>query len=125
MDLDAGAVAAKRLLALPEPPTAVFAAMDNLAFGMLRACYQVGYSVPERLALIGFDNVPFGEIALVPLTSVDGSGFVIGRRAMQLLIDRIENDRKPSAHSEQVRMIIEPTRCIRRSCGCGLPKAPI
>ena len=52
-----------------------------------RACDQLGHAVPDRLAIVGFDNVPFGEIALVPLTSVDGSGRVIGQRAMRLLID--------------------------------------
>ena len=118
LDIDAGTAAAPELLALQEPPTAVFAATDNLAFGILKACNQRGYAVPERLALVGFDNVPFGEIALVPLTSVDGSGLNIGQRAIRLLIDRIEHEPEPSAPHRPVRMIIQPTLCVRRSCGC-------
>jgi LacI family transcriptional regulator len=118
LDLEAGTGAARRLLALPEPPTAIFAATDNLAFGVLRACDQMGYAVPDRLALVGFDNVPFGEVALAPLTSVDGSGHAIGQRALRLLIDRIEGGKRASPPTDRVRMIIEPTLCIRRSCGC-------
>jgi LacI family transcriptional regulator len=118
LDLDAGTGAARQLLALPDPPTAIFAATDNLAFGVLRACDQLGCAVPDQLALIGFDNVPFGEIALVPLTSVDGAGHTIGQRAMRLLIERIEKEKQPGARADRVRVIIEPTLCVRRSCGC-------
>jgi LacI family transcriptional regulator len=118
LDIDAGTAAAHRLLALPEPPTAIFAATDYLAFGILKACHQVGCAVPERLALVGFDNVPFGEIALSPLTSVDGSGLNMGQRAMRLLIDRIENEADPVAPYSPVRMIVQPTLCVRQSCGC-------
>jgi DNA-binding LacI/PurR family transcriptional regulator len=115
MDIDAGAAAANKLLGLSEPPTAIFAATDNLAFGILKACDQVRCPVPDRLALVGFDNVPFGEIALVPLTSVDGAGLLIGQRSMALLIDRIESGVKRTTNRIY---ILEPRLRIRRSCGC-------
>ena len=119
LDVDAGSAAVRVLMEMPEPPTAIFAATDNLAFGVLRACHQDGWPVPDRLALIGFDNVPFGEIALVPLTSIDGSGLVIGRRAMRLLVERIETSgSKPAISTDRVRTIIQPHLCVRRSCGC-------
>jgi DNA-binding LacI/PurR family transcriptional regulator len=118
LDIDAGTAAARKLLTLREPPTAIFAATDNLAFGVLKASNQLGVPIPKRLALVGFDNVPFGEIALVPLTSVDGSGLDIGQRAMRLMLDRIENQSDRSAPYSQVRMIIQPTLCLRQSCGC-------
>jgi DNA-binding LacI/PurR family transcriptional regulator len=125
LSVDAGSTAAHQLMALPEPPTAVFAATDNLAFGVLRACHRAGWAVPRQLAIIGFDNVPFGEIALVPLTSVDGHGFGIGQHAARLLIDRIvtANAKAPDS-AERVRMIIEPRLCIRSSCGCGHTREP-
>jgi DNA-binding LacI/PurR family transcriptional regulator len=59
--------------------------------------------------------VPFGEIALVPLTSVDGAGLLIGQRSMALLIDRIESGVKRTANTIY---ILEPRLHIRRSCGC-------
>ena len=118
LDMDAGAEATRQLLSLSYPPTAIFAATDNLAFGVLKACNELGWEVPGRLALVGFDNVGFGEIALVPLTSVDGSGFNIGQRAMRLMIDRIDDGSDDAAKHSSVRMVIQPTLCIRRSCGC-------
>jgi len=117
LGIDAGAGAALILLDLPEPPTAIFAATDNLAFGVLKTCNQRNCHVPEQLALIGFDNVSFGEIALSPLTSIDGSGHELGRRAMRMLVDRIE--RQPdSVKQRPARMIVQPRLCIRKSCGC-------
>jgi DNA-binding LacI/PurR family transcriptional regulator len=118
MDIEAGFSATERLMGLGNPPTAIFAATDNLAFGVLKACSHLGYSVPDRIAVVGFDNVPFGEISLVPLTSVDGSGFNIGQRALRLLADRIENDSGPAPYSP-IRMVIQPNLCIRQSCGCN------
>jgi LacI family transcriptional regulator len=84
----------------------------------LRACSQLGLHVPEQLALVGFDNVEFGEIALTPLTSVDGSGLIIGQRAMRMLVDRIQNANEPLVKYIPVRIVIQPSLRIRRSCGC-------
>jgi DNA-binding LacI/PurR family transcriptional regulator len=125
MDIDAGFSATERIMDLENPPTAVFAATDNLAFGVLKACNRLGHAVPDRLAVVGFDNVGFGEISLVPLTSVDGSGFNIGQRALRLLIDRIENESAPPAKYCPVRMVIQPALCIRQSCGCNPDKRSV
>jgi LacI family transcriptional regulator len=118
LDMETGYQAGKHLLSLSNPPTAIFAATDNLAFGILKACDQLGVSVPHQLALVGFDNVPFGEVALSPLTSVDGSGLVMGQHSMRLMIDRIESGVVAPSARDQVRTIIQPILCIRRSCGC-------
>ena len=118
LGIDAGAGATRALLAHPNPPTAIFAATDNLAFGVLKACHQMGRNVPDDMALIGFDNVSFGEIALSPLTTVDGSGLDLGRRAMRMLIDRIENTTSNSTRPSSARMVVQPRLCIRSSCGC-------
>lgn len=121
--IEDGAGAARRLMDSSEPPTAIFAATDNLAFGVLRACLDLGLSVPEQLALIGFDNVAFGEISLCPLTSVDGRGLEIGLRAARLLIDRLtDGEAASSSRGQRVRMIIDPQLCVRRSCGCHAGK---
>jgi DNA-binding LacI/PurR family transcriptional regulator len=119
LGVDAGAQAAEDLLKLPEPPTAIFAATDNLAFGVLKTCNRMDVRVPDQLALIGFDNVSFGEIALSPLTSIDGAGHELGQRAMRMLVDRIESQPARAAKQRPARMIFQPRLCIRRSCGCS------
>ncbi len=118
LGVDAGASAAEMLLELPEPPTAIFAATDNLAFGVLKACNQLDCRVPDQLALVGFDNVAFGEIALSPLTTIDGSGHELGQRAMRMLVDRIESQPGRAGKQRPARMVLQPRLCIRRSCGC-------
>lgn len=119
MDIEAGYQAGLKMLRSENPPTAIFAATDNLAFGVMRASIELGFPIPEKLALVGFDAVPFGEVSLSPLTSVDGSGHVMGERALQLLIDRIERDQRATPDGGQVRMVLQPTLCVRRSCGCS------
>ena len=56
---------------------------------------------------------------VTPLTSVDGSGLIMGQRALQLLIDRIERNHQSASADRQVRMVLQPKLCIRRSCGCS------
>ncbi len=118
LGVDAGASAAAMLLRLPRPPTAIFAATDNLAFGVLKACNHLDCRVPDQLALVGFDNVAFGEIALSPLTTIDGSGHELGQRAMRMLVDRIESQPARAGKQRPARMVLQPRLCIRRSCGC-------
>ena len=62
---------AARLMARPGRPTAVLAADDSLALGVLRWCQVSGLAVPGELAVFGFDNIEFGEYAATPLSSVN------------------------------------------------------
>ncbi|WP_112429021.1 LacI family DNA-binding transcriptional regulator [Thermogemmatispora tikiterensis] len=123
--LEDGELAFRQLMALANPPTAIFAATDNLAFGVLRAARASGCLIPEQLALVGFDNVPFSDIAAPPLTTVDGNALGIGRHAASLLIDRIESAQGSStaesdhtAAPDPMHLLFEPQLLIRQSCGC-------
>jgi DNA-binding LacI/PurR family transcriptional regulator len=59
---DGGAAATRRLLALGERPTAIFAESDEMAYGALREIGQAGLRVPQDVAVIGFDGQPFSEL---------------------------------------------------------------
>jgi DNA-binding LacI/PurR family transcriptional regulator len=65
-----GRRAATRLLALAERPTAIVAANDEQAFGVLQALRDAGLRAPEDLSVVGFDDVPFAAWAAPPLTTV-------------------------------------------------------
>jgi DNA-binding LacI/PurR family transcriptional regulator len=69
-DPDAGARAARELLAGPDAPTGVFACSDQLALGVLRAAREVGLAVPGDLSVVGFDDSPAARSAEPPLTTV-------------------------------------------------------
>jgi LacI family transcriptional regulator len=83
----------KALLALPEPPTAVFAISDRAALGALDAIREAGLAVPEDISLVGFDDVLYAEHALPPLTTVHYARDQMGSLAMQRLIAAIRGGR--------------------------------
>jgi DNA-binding LacI/PurR family transcriptional regulator len=80
----AGARAMARLLALPEPPTAVFAYSDELAFAAMEHARSAGVRVPEDLSVVGVDGHPLGE--LLGLTTVDQDVAAQGRLAAELVV---------------------------------------
>lgn len=82
-----GLEAGRRLLALPEPPTAVFAASDEMAFGVLTAARQAGVKVPEQLSVVGVDDHDLSY--LVDLTTVAQPVARQGTLAAQLALDAI------------------------------------
>jgi DNA-binding LacI/PurR family transcriptional regulator len=78
---------AHRLLATPDPPTAVFAASDTQALGVLEAARSAGLTVPGDLSVVGFDDVEVSSYA--GLTTVRQPLFESGRRAAELLLDSL------------------------------------
>lgn len=79
-------------LPLTRRPTAVFCANDLLAVGLLQHTIRSGRSVPEDVAIVGYDDIDFAAAAAVPLTSVRQPRYELGRRAAELVIDESSND---------------------------------
>ncbi len=79
-------VAAQRLLALPNPPTAIFANNDTTALGVLEAARMLGVRVPRDLSVLGFDDVPQAAAAHPPLTTVRQPLEQMGRSAVNALL---------------------------------------
>ncbi|WP_054180913.1 DNA-binding transcriptional regulator CytR [Trabulsiella odontotermitis] len=86
---EAGGQALEQLLALPNPPTAVFCHSDIMALGALSYAKRHGLQIPNDLSLIGFDNISLSEFCDPPLTTVSQPRFDIGREAMLLLLDQL------------------------------------
>lgn len=80
-----GRAAMEALLALDEPPTAVFAASDMLAFGALRAAHAAGLAVPDQVSIIGFDDMDMAAYTQPPLTTIRIDAYRIGRLAAQIV----------------------------------------
>ncbi len=85
-----GEDAAQRLLALPDPPTAIFACNDNMAIGVLRAAGSRGVTVPRDLSVVGFDDVAAASLVTPALTTVRQPLEDMGRAAVSLLYRLIE-----------------------------------
>lgn len=93
---EAAAAAARQLLALREPPTAILCYNDMSALGVLRQAAMEGIAVPEELSVTGFDDIFFADYLQPPLTTVRQPMRELGRRAMELLLSILrgeENDK--------------------------------
>jgi LacI family transcriptional regulator len=85
-----------RLLSLKSPPTAIFAANDMMAIGVVKAARQLGVCVPDDVSIVGFDNIPETVTHDPPLTTIDQDiekmGYVATEMVIQLLQGKpIEN----------------------------------
>jgi LacI family transcriptional regulator len=85
-----GARAMRRLLSLPEPPTAVYAANDLMAIGAVQAALEAGLQVPRDISVIGFDDIDLSSMIFPPLTTVHQPRREMGRESVRLLVERIE-----------------------------------
>jgi LacI family transcriptional regulator, galactose operon repressor len=97
---------------LPARPDAVFAASDIMAIGAMRAVRDAGLRIPEDMAFVGFDDLPIATLSDTQLTTIRQPVVSFGAKAVEILIDLIENGIHPPRH-----IIMETELVIRDSCG--------
>ena len=93
---------AKNLLTLADRPTAIFAASDTHAVGVLKAAHELGIRVPEELSVVGYDDIRDAEY--LNLTTIKQYLFKMGLEATQLLLSSLED---PSAPTREIRLQTE------------------
>lgn len=99
---------AAEVLSLPDPPTAIFAYSDTQAFGVLRAAQELGIEVPEKLSIIGYDDIELAEY--IKLTTVRQSLFESGVRGAQLLLKQMdESFPDPTEISLATELVVRST----------------
>jgi DNA-binding LacI/PurR family transcriptional regulator len=115
--LEEGHQAMARLLALPQPPTAVFAADDNMAIGAMKAAAENGVAVPADLSIAGFDDIKIAGYLHPALTTVHQPYEEIACQAVELLLEMIRDRAipQPAPH------IIIPPRLVKRD-SCAPPR---
>jgi LacI family transcriptional regulator len=106
----------EELLHLPDPPTAIFAANDVSAFGVMDAVRNYGLRIPDDISVVGFDDIPDAQWTQPPLTTVRQPMREMGKRAARMLLDAIAD---PNATQERVEL---PTELVVRSTTA--PAAP-
>ncbi len=97
------------VLALPEPPTALFTSQNLVTIGTLRALRAAG--LRSRIAHVGFDDVVLADLLESGVTIVAQDPAEIGHRAATMLFERIDGNRSPA------RTVVVPTRLIERGSG--------
>ncbi|MCC7448999.1 MAG: LacI family DNA-binding transcriptional regulator [Anaerolineae bacterium] len=93
-------------------PTAIFAATDTIAIGLLQAAFQCGVSVPDDVSIIGYDDIDMAPFTIPPLTTISQSGFDMGYAGANLLLDMIEQQLDGTQIND---VILNPTLVVRQS----------
>lgn len=92
LDKATGLVALRQFLAQPVPPTAVFAANDAIALGILQACHEAGVRIPDDLSVVGFDDIELAQHTSPALTTVAQPTTEMGEAAIDLLVARLRDE---------------------------------
>jgi LacI family transcriptional regulator len=100
----------RALLAEPEPPSAIAAGNDLMAFGAMHAAQEHGLAIGRDIAITGFDDIPLAEHTQPPLTTVHQPIYQIGGMLCEMLVQRLNG--RPL---EQEQVILEPSLVVRQS----------
>jgi LacI family transcriptional regulator len=113
-----GYTGALALLDLPEPPTAIFASNDVMAYGVLDAVRNRGLRIPGDISVVGFDDIPQSSLVRPALTTVNQPLEKMGRVAAQMLLDLLKN---PDKAANRIEL---PTQLMVRD-SCTKPRANV
>jgi LacI family transcriptional regulator len=107
---------ARKMLGLPDPPTAIFAANDASALVTMAVAAELGLRVPEDLSVVGFDNIPEAALHTPSLTTVAQPIRLMGRRAVEMLIELIEGRTLERTHlTLDTRLVVRASTAAPRA----------
>lgn len=121
IDFDMAVSAATSMLSMPERPNAFFCVSDVYAAAVIKAARTLGLSVPEDVAVVGFDNTDLATMTVPSLTTINQPSFQIGQQSCDILINLIENPETSVKH-----VILNTDLIVRGSTTIPFPrKSPI
>lgn len=106
--------ATRRLLRRAARPTALVVANNTMAVGVLRATRELGFGVPDDVALATVDDPVWAELVDPPLTALAQPVRAMAEAAVRLALERVSGTRR-----ETVRLVLPPELRVRRSSGAG------
>ncbi|MDP2138522.1 MAG: LacI family DNA-binding transcriptional regulator [Candidatus Didemnitutus sp.] len=99
------------ILSLPEPPSALFVCNGLMMIGALEAIAALGLKIPRQIALVGYDELSLSAVFNPPLTMVKQPAYEVGKCSAELLLQRIEDPKRPPTSLKLL-----PELIIRKSC---------
>jgi len=106
------------LMNLENPPTAIIAGSNFIAVGTIKAARELGIKIPQKLALVSFDDIPLASEMFPFLTVAAQPVYSIGTIAANLLLERIRG------HVRETRdVVLQPELIVRYSCGANKPSS--
>ena len=121
-----GRACASKFFQLPpeKRPTAIFAATDEMAYGVLSAAEEYGIAIPQDIALVGFDDDEPSVHVRPPLTTVRQPYYEMGEQGLKLLLSLLDS----SGEDKPVRIQLTTSLIVRASCGAdyrvSIPTTP-
>jgi DNA-binding LacI/PurR family transcriptional regulator len=103
--------ASERFFSLEDPPTAIFAASDDMAMEIISVAMENGIKVPEDISIIGFDDNPAGLFGPVGLTTIKQPLFAMAEEATKIVYEIMTGKQK-----ELVHKVLIPDLIVRESC---------
>jgi LacI family transcriptional regulator len=103
---DSGVTGAEQLLDVTDRPTAIFASNDDMAAGVIAACYRRGIQIPQQLSVAGFDDTPLAATISPSLTTIYQPSRELASEAIGLLLEEIASPSEtPNRHLLGYRMV--------------------
>jgi LacI family transcriptional regulator len=114
-----GYASAQALLALPQPPTAIFASNDVSAFGVMEAVRDLGRRIPDDISIVGFDDIPQAAQVNPPLTTVHQPLEQMGRTAARMLLEIMDDPAHPAQRLQLATELVvrRSTRSVKDRVG--------
>ncbi|WP_040486394.1 LacI family DNA-binding transcriptional regulator [Listeria grayi] len=94
--------------------TAVFAASDLIAYGVIKQAQEAHLQIPEDLSLIGYDNLAFSKIVSISLTSIDQNIDLLGETAADLLVKRLTDKRASKAKQIKIKPVLIKNQSVKQ-----------
>lgn len=110
--MEGGMAAMRKIVALPERPTAVFCSNDLTAIGVMRQSYDEGIHVPQDVSVVGFDDVRLAQFVIPPLTTVKMSQTEIARMAFNALLAEVQ---RPAPSPNGTEYVLRTSLVLRDS----------
>jgi LacI family transcriptional regulator len=107
---ESAVIPTRRLMALPNPPDGIFGVNDYVSIAAMQVILEMGFQIPQQVAVIGFDNLPFSAYLNPSLSSVNRSSKLIGEEAARLFLNNSDMSVLQKEH-----IILPPELIIRNS----------
>ncbi len=108
---------ARNLLQARNRPEAIFCWTDFIALEVLSVARELGLAVPGDLAVVGYDNTSYCDLAQNSLTSIDQSGQVLGLQAARLLVERVRGREQAEHFVVTPRLVVRKSSAPRKTAG--------
>jgi LacI family transcriptional regulator len=115
-------ICARKLLSLPDRPTAIFAANDVSAIGVYQAAKELGLEIPRDLSVVGFDNLREAAYLSPPLTTIDQSIEKMGAMATEMIVKLVKGESLPINPTAEGHLYKIPTQLVIRDSCASVPR---